>query len=218
MMGLDLNPAQRAAAVVLIVGAVALQGLLWATGTRPIKAAAPLNQPLYTLPEQFGRWKVVEKTTLPHEVMEELDTHAYLHWVVRDTTRPADAKDAVLRLHVVYHTGWPDTQPHVKPHPFLHGPSASDRTTPDATHTLGWHHAIDDARPPVASLFIANGQQVEAAAQVERIIADPATRVAWWARVEIQAVGTDFEQAKTQQVIPFLDVFMPALKRCLPDS
>lgn len=105
------------AAGVLLSASLGFSSVMAAARIVHFKAPVPLRDQLYMLPQEVRGWEMVGKDErLPPEVEEELGTHDYLsrHYVRRSDNQ-------VVRLHVAYYTGTPDTVPHVPDRCFMAG-------------------------------------------------------------------------------------------------
>lgn len=87
-----------------------------------VKLPLPLREPLYRIGSELGSWKLLrDDPPLPAEQVEVLGTELYLSRWYADRSLPEDAPGAVVRLHVAYYTGTPDTVPHVPDRCFVGG-------------------------------------------------------------------------------------------------
>jgi len=98
---------------ILLTSAVGLQAVVKHTKAVLIKKPVPLRQPLVVLPAQIGSWELIHDERLPDEILEELRTENYISRTYRNTTLEETDPASIMRLHVAYYTGTPDTVPHV---------------------------------------------------------------------------------------------------------
>lgn len=110
---------QRTVALSLVAGALltTLVGQSWAidrTEMVLIKSEVDLRHPLLLLPTKAGTWAVLrDDPPLAEDMVKELGTHVYLSRWYKDTAWARGAPGRIVRLHVAYYTGTPDTVPHV---------------------------------------------------------------------------------------------------------
>ncbi|MEE9211672.1 MAG: exosortase/archaeosortase family protein, partial [Phycisphaeraceae bacterium] len=109
---------------VLLTATFGLNSVVAATKTVLIKRSVPLRVQLDRLDRQLGNWQMIhEDPPMSPAELEALNTSSYVSRVYLDTQvsqpEPVDlARDvfepgSVVRLHVAYYTGTPDTVPHV---------------------------------------------------------------------------------------------------------
>ncbi len=98
---------------VLLAAAGGLHAVVNRTQAVLLKKPIPLRQPLVTLPALIGPYEMVHDERLSAEILEELRTENYIVRTYRDTRLAENDPKAILRLHVAYYTGTPDTVPHV---------------------------------------------------------------------------------------------------------
>ncbi len=113
------NPAFTACAGLLAVSAVLITAGKQTGWLRILKAAAPLQRPLDTLPRALGPYRLTLQPRLPAEVEQELGTLDYASWRLEDTSAPSNAAWRSGHLSATYYTGKVDQVPHV-PEECLH--------------------------------------------------------------------------------------------------
>jgi len=130
---------------VLCVAVLGMTYVVRATKAVLIKQPVPLRQQLYTLPVRIGAWQQVGRDTqMTPEVLETLGTNTYLSRQYEDTSLSADAPGRLVKLHVAYYTGTPDTVPHVPERCFVAGGmQAVDDSTASLTLTGPKYEAAD---------------------------------------------------------------------------
>ena len=129
-----LNTSLGAVAALLLVAFVGQSSVLGVTHMVLFKKTLPLRAQLITVPKAFGHWRQVgADQILKPSVVETLGTDLYLTRYYVDTTvdQPRMTFDkimkgdfkagSVVRLHVAYYTGTPDTVPHVPDRCFVAG-------------------------------------------------------------------------------------------------
>ncbi len=119
---------------VLLTAALGLNAAVFATSTVLIKQPVELRQALFFVPERLGPFQMVgsdEKLTA--EVLEALGTRHYISRYYEDTALPEADPARLLKLHVAYYTGTPDTVPHVPDRCYVAG---GIRTRSTAVTTL----------------------------------------------------------------------------------
>lgn len=95
---------------VLFAATAGLQAAVKLTGVVVYKLPVSLRKPLYLIPDRIGNWKLLhEDPPLSEEMVETLGTKQYLSRVYADANDPR----SIMRIHVAYYTGIPDTVPHV---------------------------------------------------------------------------------------------------------
>ena len=123
----DPQTVGRTVSLALVVGVlcVAVLGMMYvvrATKAVLLKQPVPLRQQLYALPARIGVWEQVgQAEQMSPEVLETLGTNTYLSRQYEDTSLPPDASGRLVKLHVAYYTGTPDTVPHVPERCFVAG-------------------------------------------------------------------------------------------------
>ncbi len=114
--------AMGVAAGVLAAAVLGLNGVVKATRIVLIKQPVPMRIPLFPLPDRIGKWeKEHDDDSLSAEALEALGTRQYLSRVYRDTSAADRGAESMVRLHVAYYTGTPDTVPHVPDRCFVAG-------------------------------------------------------------------------------------------------
>ncbi|MEX0887298.1 MAG: exosortase/archaeosortase family protein [Phycisphaeraceae bacterium] len=79
-----------------------------------IKEPVPLRHRMMLFPERVGTWELWrEDPPLSKDLVAELGTDQYLSRIYRDRAWPESEPGSIVRLHVAYYTGTPDTVPHV---------------------------------------------------------------------------------------------------------
>lgn len=129
-----LNISLAVVAALLLVSFVGQSSVIAATHLVMFKKKLPLRLQLYNVPKTLGSWKQVgEDQILKPSVVEALGTDFYLTRYFVDTSvdQPKVNFDAVqtgsykpgsvVRMHVAYYTGTPDTVPHVPNRCFVAG-------------------------------------------------------------------------------------------------
>jgi len=107
---------------VLVASLFGQSAVLAATEAVLIKEAVPLRTKLYLLPREVGLWEQVgTDEQLGDDIVEELGTRDYVSRTYRDTSQPTNTPGSLVRLHVAYYTGTPDTVPHVPDRCFVAG-------------------------------------------------------------------------------------------------
>ena len=113
--GIRKTRATFAAAAFLL--AVSVLGLRWATWKLAVvfaKKEVALRRSFETIPEDFGVYHMeIQLPPLSAEAEGALRANAYITRLYRDTRRPEGAPGSVIRLHLAYYTGTPDTVIHV---------------------------------------------------------------------------------------------------------
>jgi hypothetical protein len=112
--------------VVLLLSVPGLWGVLRANDMVLHKLPIPVRMPLVSIPPTLGSWQLLrEDPPLSAEMIEALGTPQYVSRYYVDTAggdslgRPAN--DSVVKLHVAYYTGMPDSVPHVPERCFVAG-------------------------------------------------------------------------------------------------
>lgn len=114
-------------AVVLLLSVPGLWlGVLRANDMVLHKLPIPVQRPLVSLPETLGTWQLLrEDPPLSEELIEALGTRQYVSRYYFDTAGTTaggkPTNDSVVKLHVAYYTGMPDTVPHVPERCFVAG-------------------------------------------------------------------------------------------------
>lgn len=149
------NDARRCASIttaisggVLFSSVLGIHGILWANEYVLHKEPVPLREQLFMLPAKMGDWEMIsEDPKLSDEMLEALGTTLYLSRHYGDTSHQGPG--SVVKLHLAYYTGTPDTVPHVPErcwvaagiqhlgmtYPTLTLPSDKLRREPDGTFT-----------------------------------------------------------------------------------
>lgn len=107
---------QAAQAICCGVLACAVTGLTFIVSSTKavlIKKPVSMRQPMVSIPQELGKWEMINDERLSAEVLEELRTKFYISRQYRDTTVPLTEPGSTIRFHVAYYTGTPDTVPHV---------------------------------------------------------------------------------------------------------
>jgi len=107
---------------VLLAAIFGQSAVLAVTESVMIKESVPLRSKLYLLPREVGLWEQVgTDQQLGDDIIDELGTRDYVSRTYRDTTQPVNTPGSLVRLHVAYYTGTPDTVPHVPDRCFVAG-------------------------------------------------------------------------------------------------
>lgn len=146
---------------VLIVATLGLNGVVQATRVVLIKQPVPMREPLWPLPKQLGNWTMVrEDPRLSREELEALGTEQYLSRIYRDLSMPENAPGSILRLHVAYYTGTPDTVPHVPDRCFVAGGLVPIGVSSTTLHVSGPRYRNENGQWLVASRLNPAGVRV----------------------------------------------------------
>ncbi|MCC6581128.1 MAG: exosortase [Phycisphaeraceae bacterium] len=135
---------------ILLVACVGLQSAVGGMKAVLIKKPVPLREPLLLIPEKMGPWKMEEDQRFSREILEELRTENYLSRTYRDTSAAQAEPGSMVRLHVAYYTGTPDTVPHVPERCYVAGglvqvsktTTELELQTPDMRQTDGGYVAM----------------------------------------------------------------------------
>jgi exosortase len=146
---------------VLIVATLGLNGVVQATRVVLIKQPVPMREPLWPLPKQLGNWAMVrEDPRLSREELEALGTEQYLSRIYRDLSMPENAPGSILRLHVAYYTGTPDTVPHVPDRCFVAGGLVPIGVSSTTLHVSGSRYRNENGQWLAASRLNPAGVRV----------------------------------------------------------
>lgn len=97
---------------VLFSAVLGIHGVLWANAYVLHKDPVPLREQLFMIPAKMGDWEMIsEDPKLSDDMLEALGTTLYLSRHYGDTAHRGPG--SVVKLHLAYYTGTPDTVPHV---------------------------------------------------------------------------------------------------------
>jgi len=107
---------------VMAMSVVLLGGIVSLTKAVMIKESISLRQPVYRIPTKIGVWeRVRDDPALSSAQEDELGTRSYISRYYQDTSLEPGAPGRLVKLHVAYYTGTPDTVPHVPERCFVAG-------------------------------------------------------------------------------------------------
>jgi hypothetical protein len=122
------TPPFLAAAALLLLALAGFYTALLATDTHLLKARLEPRHRLYMLPADVARYHKLNDEALSKEMAEELGAADFITSVYQDLGGPR-ADGGSIRLHVAYHTGEPDSVPHIPDRCALAGESTRGSTT-----------------------------------------------------------------------------------------
>ncbi len=109
-----MRPPFLIAAGILLLSGIGLQWVIHSFQVFLSKEAIELRRPLYLMPENVGPYILEnQEPDLTPEIEAVLGAKAYITREYRDTRLEPQAPGALVRLHVAYWTGTPDTVIHV---------------------------------------------------------------------------------------------------------
>ena len=183
------------AAVFVLVGVVLVWGGERMMGWHLRKGAVEPAAAMYRLGDWGGGYERLSDEVLSGPMVEELGTERY---VLRVYGRRGEMGDEVVRVLVSYHTGWADSRPHVNELLYTvggaRGEDVGDAVLSDGVVDgvrIGYRVAEgggDAGGAVVGLVYVANGEVVGGADEVEAVVSDLGVERAYWARVEAVAL------------------------------
>ncbi len=192
----------------LAVAAVGLQAAASRYQIRFRKEAIPPKLSLKSMNrEALAPYRFVQSLPLEPEEEQSLGTTEYIHWILEDTSQPADSPLRVVRLFVTYYTGMPDQVPHVPDVCFLGGGYALEQGGTDSFKVPGLaaleypedvpYRALTFTKgdiagritPTVLYTFGVNGQIKAERFQVRKAMSGLRDRFAYFSKVEVSFGG-----------------------------
>ena len=128
---------------VLFASLLGMQGIIKAQKVVMIKDSIEWRQPFFQMANRSGPWEMVkDEAILEPAILKALGTRRYLSRVYRNTE---DAPARLVKLHLAYYTGTPDTVPHVPERCFVAGGAQPvDESTVELNLTGPAYRRVED--------------------------------------------------------------------------
>lgn len=184
------------------------------------KRPVPLRSPLRSLARsKIEPYRFVDNRILPPEMVEELGTNEYIHWVLEDTSQNVNDPTRVVSLFVSYYTGQPDPVPHVPDVCYLGGgyqqvsagnyglavPELErfglDADVPFRAVTFGKPGLLGTVSTTVCYTFSANGALIASRNLIRLRLGNWSERYAYFSKVEATFTGTKGQQASQDEAV-----------------
>lgn len=214
------RPAFILCVLTLASSAVGLEVAARWLGLKFAKLPAPPQAPLRSLDRtKLGPYEFLDSGIIPPEMIEELGTEEYIHWVLLDTSVEPGDPTRMASLFVTYYTGQRDPVPHVPDVCYLGGGfqqvAASEETAqvpelealgfsptvPFRTLTFARAGDLNPVDTTVCYTFAANNTLLANREQVRLKLRKLTVTHSYFSKVEVKFFGRNERQPTREQAI-----------------